>query len=332
MPGLTVGVYTGDLTAGTQVSSTYEGRHLTVRDDELIHPVAGDTFVNKGDPVVLCDAGVVATYGAAVGVAFNDGTAAGDFIAIDTEGIWNLQVYAEGDIGNSAIEIGDRLYIRAGALTGVQTLDGLGDAEISKINNSAFQIPFGYALGSMVGGGEGIIAVKVHWDPSLDNEARQYTTVTDGAYGKHRTAVFAGGTSEGLQYYDQRLTGNQTGSIHGHSIWMELATGGVAFVTSANLLVAHDIGIYDAGATLTLSRMVVQQMQAILATNPASFYWWRLNLAAAGGTADALIAAANATSVGLVVAGAVAAGTIGGLPLVEQGGVVYFVRLYATAS
>ncbi|KKL84371.1 hypothetical protein LCGC14_1965390, partial [marine sediment metagenome] len=39
MPGTTAGVYAGALDAGTEVSSTYEGRHLTVRDDELIHPV-----------------------------------------------------------------------------------------------------------------------------------------------------------------------------------------------------------------------------------------------------------------------------------------------------
>ncbi len=167
MPGVTVGVYPGDQTAGTQVSSTYEGRHLTVREDELIHPYIADGFVNKGDPVVLCDAGVPATYGRAVGVAFRSGAAAADWIAIDTEGIFNLTVYAEDDDGNRAIEIGDQLYIRAGALPGAADADGTGDAEISKISNSVVQIPFGYALGSMVAGGSGVIAVKVHFDPIM---------------------------------------------------------------------------------------------------------------------------------------------------------------------
>lgn len=165
MPGVQVGVYAGQETAGTEVSSTYEGRHLTVREDELIHPYVSDGFVNKGDPVVLCDAGVQTTYGHAVGVAFNDGTAAADWIAIDTEGIWNLTVYAEDDAGNSAIEIGDPLFIRAGGLPGAASGDGTGDAEISKIRNLVTQVPFGYALGSMVAGGSGRIAVKVHWDP-----------------------------------------------------------------------------------------------------------------------------------------------------------------------
>ena len=167
MPGVTAGVYIGDLEAGTEVSSTYEGRHLTVREDELIHPFIADGFVNKGDPVVLCDAGVPTTYGLAVGVAFKSGAATSDLIALDSEGIWNLTVYAEDDDGNRAIEIGDRLYIRAGALPGAADADGTGDAEISKISNSVVQVPFGYALGSVVAGGSGVIAVKVHFDPIM---------------------------------------------------------------------------------------------------------------------------------------------------------------------
>ena len=98
-------------------------------------------------------------------MAFESGAAVGDLIALDTEGIFNLTVYAEDDSGNSAIEIGDPLYIRAGGLIGAATGDGTGDAEISKIRNLVTQVAFGYALGSMVAGGSGVIAVKVHWDP-----------------------------------------------------------------------------------------------------------------------------------------------------------------------
>ena len=162
MPGVTVGAYAGDQTAGTQVSSTYEGRHLTAREDELIHPYIADGFVNKGDPVVICDAGVPTTYGNIVGVAFSSGLPAAQMVTIDTEGIWNLTVYAEDDDGNRAIEFGDQLYIRAGALPGAADGDGTGDAEISKISNSVVQIPFGTACGSLVAGGVGVIAVKVH--------------------------------------------------------------------------------------------------------------------------------------------------------------------------
>ncbi|GAH72445.1 unnamed protein product, partial [marine sediment metagenome] len=226
---------------------------------------------------------------------------------------------------------GDALYIHDTGLGALAT--GFGDCEISRINNIATQVPFGYALGRLVANTSGQIAVKVHWDPSGDNEDRMYSTVATGTYGKHRTAIFAGGTSEGLQYFDQRLNGNQAGAIYGFSTWMELATAGGPFVTDGSLLVAHEIGIYDAGATLNVNaRVVMQQMQAILASTPGtSFHWWRMNLAAAGGTATALIAAANPASVGFVAGAGVGGVKLGGLPLVEIGGVQHFVRLYTTA-
>ena len=300
MPGETVGVYTGQLDAGTEVSSTYEGRHITVTEEELIHPFIADTWVNKGDPVIVCDAGVNTTYGNIVGVAFNDGAAAADLIAVDTEGIWNLKVDAYDDIAGSAIEIGDCLYIRAGTLPGATSVLGTGDAEISKRNDAATQVFFGYALGSMESTGTGRIAVKVHASPFPEMEERRYQSVPTGTYGMHKTAIFAGGTSEGLQYFDQRVTGLQTGSIYGWATWMELA---VAFTPTDALLVAHEIGIYDVGCGLAANgRVVMQQMQAMLAETPAtSFHWFRLNLAAAGGTATAVIASANPESVGFVI-------------------------------
>ncbi len=166
MPGTKTGVYPVSLDAGSEVSSTDEGRHITFREDELIHPYIADGFVNKGDPVVVCTAAAPTSYGLAVGVAFKSGAGA-DLIAIDTEGIWNLTVYAVDDDGNVAIDAGDRLYIRAGALPGAVDADGTGDAEISKISNSVVQVPFGYALASMAAGSSGVIAVKVHFDPIM---------------------------------------------------------------------------------------------------------------------------------------------------------------------
>jgi len=162
MPGVTAGVYTGDLDAGTEVSSSDEGRILSAREDELIHPKHADGFVDVRDPVIICDAGAPTTYGVVVGVARISGVSASQFITVDTEGIFNLTVYGEDDDGDRAIEFGDQLYIRAGALPGVAEADGTGDAEISKISNSVVQVPFGVAYGSLVAGGAGVIAVKVH--------------------------------------------------------------------------------------------------------------------------------------------------------------------------
>lgn len=334
MPGVTVGVYEGQLDAGTEVSSTYEGRHITVREDELIHPHRTGTKVNKGDPVIVCDASTPGTYGNIVGVAFATATAISDMIAVDTEGIWNLKVDAYNDLGGSAIEIGDPLYIRAGTLLGTTSVLGTGDAELSKRNDSATQVFFGYALGSMLTTHSGRIAVKVHAAPWPEQEERRWHTVATGAYGDHRTAVFAGGASTGLFYFDQRVTGAQTGGIYGWGTWMELAA---AFDPDGNLIVAHEIGIYDVGCDLAgeNGRVVMSQMQAMLGSAPGtSFHWWRLNLAAAGGTATALIAAANPASVGFVANALTTATLIGHIPLAQIVGVatVGWVRIYDGAT
>lgn len=241
MPGTTAGVYPGALDAGTEVSSTYEGRHLTVREDELIHPVhALDTFVNKGDPVILCDAGEPGTYGIAVGVAFNDGAAVDDLIAIDTEGIWNLPIYAEDDDGDRAIEIGDQLYIRAGTLTGLATLDGLGNAEISKISNSVIQIPFGYALGSLGAGGKGVIAVKVHFDQKMvGNIANKGIDHVQGT----PTNPIAWGTTDDHLKSMVFTVGDSGGYIDGirvHCLTADDLTGGV-YNIYARSEIRHDV-------------------------------------------------------------------------------------------
>lgn len=132
--------------AGDQISSTYEGRHVTLYEGELVHPEHADVYVDKGDPVVF-GAGLQG-----VGVAFMDGVAITDLIAIDTEGIWVLDVVASDDDGASAVAVGDLLCIDT--VTAV----------ISKIRSTLTAIPFGYALGTIASGTK-TIAVKIHFDP-----------------------------------------------------------------------------------------------------------------------------------------------------------------------
>lgn len=148
MPTQDWGVYPDSLTRGTEVSSTSEGRHITAMASELNHGT-GLAVVTKGYPVVF---GTVAgNHG--VGIAFNTEVAGTDLISVDTEGIWNLQVQASDDLGNSLVTGGDPLFINTTTCV------------ISKIRNNATQIPFGYALGQVNGGDADVIAVKVHWDP-----------------------------------------------------------------------------------------------------------------------------------------------------------------------
>jgi predicted RecA/RadA family phage recombinase len=124
--------------AGDECSSTYEGRHLTLEESYLTHPVHGDGFVNKGDPV---NVGFNI-----VGVALNDAVAATDLIAIDTEGIWFLDVVASNDAGVSDVAVGDQLYLATGV-----------------VSKKASGIPFGESLGTLTGSASAAVcAVKVH--------------------------------------------------------------------------------------------------------------------------------------------------------------------------
>jgi predicted RecA/RadA family phage recombinase len=130
--------------AGDEISSTYEGRHVEVLESTMVHPVHGDGFVDHGDPIVM---------GKLVGVAFTSAIAATDIIAIDTEGIWALSVVGSDAAGDSAVARGDRIYIN------------ITTAVLSKIATPATNIPFGIALSTLTGGTTGIVAVKVHQDP-----------------------------------------------------------------------------------------------------------------------------------------------------------------------
>ena len=175
-------------TAGDQISSTYEGRHVTLRDDELIHKYTGatdDGFVDKGDAVVFCKAGN-GIAGRGVGVAFMDGAASADLIPVDTEGIFALLVYADDDAGGSEVVPGDALFIDT--VTAQEGAAGVGRGCLSKRRNLVSQIPFGYALGNIALAGEGVIAVKVHWDP--EEQQDEYAIFPD-AHGADDMKMFS---------------------------------------------------------------------------------------------------------------------------------------------
>lgn len=169
--GTKCGVYPANETAGTEVSSTFEGRHLTFLESELRHPdntgqEAAD-YVDKGDPCVVGRE--------IVGVAFLDGIALTDQISLDSEGIWNLSVLANDDLGAVAVVAGDALFINRTTCI------------ISKIADPAVNTPFGYALGAITSGNTAIIAVKVHFDPSgIDVDDRIIVVSKSGndTYGK----------------------------------------------------------------------------------------------------------------------------------------------------
>jgi len=147
---------------GDEISSTYEGRHVTLYPDNISH----------GSQVAVVTKGYGVWFNDAVGMPFVTQTAATNLIgqgAIDTEGIWCVDVKGETDGPvNVAVAVGDRLYIN--------TTTGL----VSKVSAAATQLPFGYALGIVGSGSTERIAVKVHWDPVWAAALKARGTPGDG--------------------------------------------------------------------------------------------------------------------------------------------------------
>ena len=146
-------------TAGDEVSSTYEGRHVTIEENLLKHPYHADGLVDKGDPVIIGDP---ATGSIVVGVAFVSAAAATDLISIDTEGIWDLNVLGAISDQTSdglahALSLGDPVYIR-------KTPGGAGTYQLSGEDDPSHFLPFGYVLGDVSASTTAptLVAVKVH--------------------------------------------------------------------------------------------------------------------------------------------------------------------------
>jgi len=297
----------------TEISSTDEGRHVTLSEALINHPVHADGLLNGKDPVTF---GTVADrFG--VGVAFSSAVAATDLIAIDTEGIWALSVVATDDSGNSAVEIGDVIFIHRTTCV------------LSKIRNQATQIVFGYALDTIAEGATSVIAVKVHWDPMHDLDLGMWRTVTSGNYGWSFRGVLTDGQSEGVNGYLQGdLYGTSAGHTYGLGSWFNLQTGYVA--TAGHIHVPFEGGLWSGDAQANLRAVFAGQHQAILAGAPASLNAWRVNT---NQTVDALIAAANAGSVGYAIDAGVAANKGGAVPLVDVvGHGIRWVYLYDAAG
>lgn len=128
--------YDPNRSAGEEVSSTYEGRHILIQEVILIHEdLSGDGLVRKGQPVAFWEG---------VGVALKTAKSTSDNIPIDTEGVWRLSVVA-----TAAINVGQAIFITG---AGVVTDDPA----------SAWAV-IGYTLQAIAGAGTSTIAVKIHW-------------------------------------------------------------------------------------------------------------------------------------------------------------------------
>ena len=122
--------------AGEEVSSTFEGRHISIQEILLIHADPGDLLVDKGQPVAFWEG---------VGIALKSATSTAENVPIDTEGIWRVSVGAV----IFDIAVGQSLFIN--------------DVGVVSDDPTNAQAVFGYALQQITQGNTAVIAVKVHW-------------------------------------------------------------------------------------------------------------------------------------------------------------------------
>jgi len=348
------GVYPGGLVAGTEVSSTYEGRHLTVLESELIHPYRASDLVVKGDPVIvaLTKADRPHVHGQAVGVALNSAAAITDLITIDTEGIFNLNVNADDDGANADVNPGDALYISDdSAGSNDDSHDGVGDAVLSKITNEALQTPFGYALGYIGNGAYGVIAVKVHFDP-LSPVVYLGDKLWNGEDVLHYMNFDASEEELLLQEISIRgivttidpdipdgtgvvanfighVAGTPTGHFAASDSWA-MIDDGVTLAGGGSYVCAQQNGVYSDTATTTGSRLIIGMRMHRLITNdpganPGGIFPFSLNTDNKGITA--LFDVATVTDIGDVVDAGSDSGHL--IPILRDfGGNMRYVKVY----
>ena len=323
--------------AGDEISSTYEGRHVTLEESYLIHPYHADGFVDAGDPVYVGDE--------FVGVALISAAAATDLISIDTEGIWYLNVYGHVSDGTSdgialALNPGDPVFIEkataGNAATRVATLSGQQDP-------SHF-IPFGYVLGDVAASVDTltITAVKVHGSPVPDGGRLVFGSGTTA----NHVMLLEGDTTlrrskaiqMALNAESVILAGEQ---LHGLEIRLEdgvVSTGGeitaaefksirngaatVSSATGVKVNVDNKVGgiaPYERGLDIVMEGA---------GTAPAVRSAMRFNSMGTAGTLEALIELESATVFGGVASDTLA--TPSGTIAVNVAGVIHYLQLYST--
>ena len=178
-------------------------------------------------------------------------------------------------------------------------------------------------------GVDGYIAVKVHWEAHHDLDLKMFRTVATTEYGWDFKGILTDGQSEGVCGYVQGdLYGDSAGHTYGFGAWLNLMTSYTA--TAGHIHVPFEGGVWCGEVNAAARIVFAGQHQAILTGAPASLNAWRLNTTQ---TVDALIAAANAGSVGYVADAGVASTKVGAVPLVDVvGHGIRWVRLYDASN
>lgn len=322
-------------TAGDEVSSTYEGRHITVEESYLAHAYHVDGLVDKGDPCIIGEN--------IVGVAMNSASAATDYITIDTEGIWFLNVVGAVSDGTSdgiarALVSGDVVYIEQTPGTGVN-LSGESDPNRFK--------QFGYLLGNVSAHvtTHTLVAVKVHGAGVPNNGALNFGSGSVAGFNfplegdtALRDSVLIRATVEPTTVL---LAGEQ---LHGFNIRLvdnKIATGGE--ITAGELKVVRDEATDATVSSMTALKLNCDNksggiapyvrgldvmVEGVPGTTPAKRSGMFFNSGGTAGTLEALIELQAFTVLGGVASDTL--NTPSGTIAVNVAGVIHYLQLYST--
>src|SRR5437016_3747594 len=119
-----------------------DGQVVSVVASGLTHPSHSDNLPHSGDPVV---AGIL------VGVAGESAATSTSLIDVETAGVFKLSVTATDSGGNSAVVLGDQLYI---------------DGSSAVITKDSSKTAYGIALGAVSSGATASIPVKLGAGPA----------------------------------------------------------------------------------------------------------------------------------------------------------------------
>ena len=320
--------------AGEEISSTYEGRHITVEESYLSHAYHSDGLVDKGDPCIIGEN--------IVGVALNSASAATDLITLDTEGIWFLNVVGSVSDGTSdgiakALAPGDVVYIEQTPGSGVN-LSGESDPNRFK--------QFGVLLGNVSAHvtNATLVAVKVHGAGVPNNGCLNIGSGFTATFNfplegdtALRNSVWLRGTFEPATLL---LAGEQ---IHGLNIRVvdnAISTGGE--ITAGELKAVRDEATEATVSSATALKLNVDNKKGGIApaaraldimvegagTAPATRCAIFFNSSGTAGTKEALFELASAT-----VFGGVASDTLvtpSGTIAVNVAGTIHYLQLYST--
>ena len=173
-------------------------------------------------------------------------------------------------------------------------------------------------------------------DAYMANQDRPMVYLESGDSDNNISSIYvkaymtSGSNASGVTgYFETHIAGTSAGHTYGFGSWINIEDAAV--LAAGHIHVPFEGGVYEGAATMTNARIVFAgQHQAILTGTPASLHAWRLNTTK---TITALIAAANAGSIGFAASAGTTSTKNGDIAIADVVGTgVVYVRTYNAAG